>query len=79
MSELTTCEHCKDLIPDDDYYSDDSGFYHGHCIEILHRQGALDACVPIEVVNGTKELSDFFSQAYIDFKTNRNQGAGSED
>jgi len=39
--------------------------------ELAFRQGALRAGIPLSVIDGETNLSDHFSQKYINFKCNK--------
>lgn len=62
------CEICSKPIGDDVLYSDDSGEYHTWCIDEWNKQSALDAGIPLSVIEGKTKLSDHFSQDYINSK-----------
>jgi hypothetical protein len=60
------CEICSKPIAADELYSDDSGEYHTACIDKWNQQSALDAGIPLSVIEGKTKLSDHFSETYID-------------
>lgn len=57
------CEVCKKT---EATYSDDSGEYCDACIDEIHKQGALDAGIPLSVIEGKTKLTDHFSPDYIE-------------
>jgi len=60
------CQICEKPITDpDNAYSDDSGEYHTPCIDEWNKQSALDAGIPLSVIEGKTKLSDHFSEEYI--------------
>jgi len=52
-------------------YCEDEGINEEVCEaaqRLAHRQGALEAGIPLSVINGNKKLTDLFSKDYINFK-----------
>ena len=60
------CEVCGRFIAKDSARTDESGDYCIPCAEAIWRQGALDAGIPLSVIEGKTKLSDHFSEAYIE-------------
>jgi hypothetical protein len=42
-------------------------------IELAYRNEAINAGIPISVIEGRTKLTDHFTKEYIDFKTNREE------
>lgn len=63
--EQCQCEICNKDFSHDEIYHDDSGSYCVPCIEAYHRQSALDAGIPLSVIDGETKLTDHFSKIRI--------------
>jgi hypothetical protein len=59
------CEACEKPIVGEEIHRDESGDYHVPCIEAWAKQSALDAGIPLSVIEGKTKLSDHFSEDYI--------------
>ncbi len=62
MNIVRTCEICKSA---EIFHSDDSGDYCEPCYLEGMKQGALDAGIPLSVIEGKTKLTDHFSPEYI--------------
>lgn len=68
------CNTCGKPIDTSNTVSDEGGDYCQACYEKWMHQSAIDAGIPLSVIEGKTNLTDHFSQAYIDFKRNRQGG-----
>jgi hypothetical protein len=69
MSDLK-CEVCGKALSED-HHSDESGDYCWPCYEAAMKQSALDAGIPLSVIEGKTKLSDHFSKEYIEYRCGR--------
>lgn len=65
------CDDCKAKFDREDMHHDESGSYCEPCYEAAFKQGALDAGIPLSVIEGKTKLTDHFSQDYIDHMCNK--------
>lgn len=68
---MNLCDKCKIALTEDEYYSGDDGTCCTPCRRDIERQAALDAGIPLSVVNGETKLRDHFPQSYIDAQCGR--------
>ena len=64
------CDYCNKNITNEPYI-DESGNYHIDCIKESMKQSALDAGIPLSVIEGKTKLTDHFSQEYIYLQCNK--------
>lgn len=65
------CDVCDDSFKSDYGHIDDSGNYCKDCYKAMQKQSALDAGIPLSVIEGKTKLTDHFSQEYIDSQCGR--------
>lgn len=68
---MNSCDKCKIELTEDEYYLGDDGTWCEPCRRAIERQGALDAGIPLSVVDGETTLRDHFSREYIDAQCGR--------
>lgn len=71
---MDKCDTCKNLSETETMRHDESGSYCEACYRKAFVQGAIDAGIPMSVIEGKTKLSDHFSNEYIEFKSNRGMG-----
>lgn len=64
-----TCEKCN--VKFEEGHVDDDGEYCETCFEDICVKGALNAGIPLSVIQNKTTLRDHFSQSYIDLQTNK--------
>lgn len=62
---MNLCETCQSNKVE---LSDESGEYCSLCYRKAWTQSALDAGIPLTVIEGKTKLSDHFTKEYINFK-----------
>lgn len=66
------CEECgASGYSPDNFHNDDSGCLCMVCWDDWQKQSALEAGIPLSVIEGRTKLGDHFSEGYINFKCNR--------
>lgn len=82
--QIKICDDCKatfDVEIDDGHVGDD-GFYCYSCWTEYEKQSALDAGIPLSVIEGKTKLSDHYSKEYLDIifgKSERDKDADKEE